>query len=62
MKATRILALLLAMLMALALFACDNGNADTEAPSQNATRDVCFRSRLQTVHRYSTPPTLPINM
>ena len=40
MKATRILALLLAMLMALALFACDNGNAETEAPSQNETDPV----------------------
>lgn len=40
MKATRILALLFAMLMALALFACDNGNAETEAPSQNETDPV----------------------
>ena len=40
MKATRVLALLLAMLMALALFACDTGNAETEAPTQNETDPI----------------------
>ena len=58
MKATRILALLLAMLMALALFACDNGNAETEAPTQNET-DPVETDPNETDPEDTTPDTTP---